>query len=199
MLLRSWIAGALVLTSSSVWADEMAFPMLIETPRGTIEVVLASADMGLLPVGDCLPSCVQPATIGAVVTVAEPEVLAFLTGDLASGGGLVIDPRLPEVHALGALPGAVNLPLPTLGHDNPYLGDVLHALGASGGEAGGYDFSQAKTILIHGNGPWEDEAAMAVRALVELGYPADKLRYYRGGIRDWMLTGLALAKPAVQG
>lgn len=199
-MLRSLIVAGASLVSLPVSAEDLALPVTIETARGRIEVTAAPIDHSALPAASCLPGCVLPATIGNVTTLTEAEVLAFLTNDLASGGGVVIDPRLPEAHAMGALPGAVNLPLPTLARDNPYLGDVLRALGAAAaGEAGTYDFSAAKVLLIHGNGPWADEGAGAVQALLDLGYPADKLRFYRGGIRDWMLTGLALALPAVQG
>lgn len=199
MLLRNVILSGLILVCQPVWAGDLALPMLIETPRGSIEVTAAATDPAALPVSGCLPACVLPASLGAVVTVTETEVLAFLSGDLASGAGVLIDPRLPEAHALGALPGAVNLPLPTLSRDNPYLGDVLRALGAVATGDGAYDFADAKVLMIHGNGPWDDEGAGAIRALVEIGYPEAKLRFYRGGVRDWMLTGLALTMPAVQG
>lgn len=199
MLLRSLIVAGVTLSSLPVLAGDLALPISIETARGPIEVTAAPLDPAALPVSACMPGCLLPAGVGGVASLTEVEVLAFLAGDLAAGTGVMIDPRLPEAHAAGTLPGAVNLPLPTLARDNPYLGDVLRALGATGGEAGDFDFSAAKLLLIHGNGPWQDEGAGAVQALLDLGYPADKLRFYRGGIRDWMLTGLALAMPAVQG
>ncbi len=197
--MRFLIITGLALSARPLWADEMVFPMLIETARGSIEVTTSVLDPAALPQSDCLPACVLPSVLADVETLTEAEVLAFLTGPLALGEGVVIDPRLPEVHALGTLPGAVNLPLPALGRDNPYVGDVMHALGAVTGADGVSDFTGAKLLLVHGNGPWEDEGAAAIRALLDLGYPAEKLRFYRGGIRDWMMTGLALAMPPVQG
>jgi hypothetical protein len=29
-----------------------------------------------------------------------------------------------------------------------------------------------------------------------MGYPAHKIKWYRGGIQDWMIMGLTVVKPA---
>lgn len=199
MLLRNLLAFVLTAVAQPLLAADIVLPMVIETSRGTIEVVSAPVDVAAVPRLDCLPNCLLPAKLADVATLTEVEVLAFLSTDLARGDGILIDPRLPEAHATGALPGAVNLPLPALSADNPYLGDVLLALGAVAGTGGSYDFAGAKILLVHGNGPWEDEGAAAIRTLLDIGYPVDKLRFFRGGLRDWMMSGLALTLPAVQG
>jgi len=31
--------------------------------------------------------------------------------------------------------------------------------------------------------------------LLKIGYPAKKMRYYRGGMQDWMILGLTVVVP----
>jgi rhodanese-related sulfurtransferase len=58
-----------------------------------------------------------------------------------------------------------------------------------------WDFSNARDILLFCNGPWCDQSPRAIRALVKLGYPVNKMYYYRGGMQDWLLLGLTVAVP----
>lgn len=44
--------------------------------------------------------------------------------------------------------------------------------------------------MLFCNGPQCGATPEALRALLEHGYPADRLRYYRGGVHDWMTLGL---------
>lgn len=144
----------------------------------------------------CPPACIQPMkALRNVETVAELEVLSFLQGPVTEGTGLLIDARVPEWFAKGSIPGAVNVPFATLTADNPYRNDILAALGArpTGGEM--MDFSDVTELVIFCNGPWSDQSAQAVRALREAGYPADKLKYYRGGMQDWLMLGLTATAP----
>lgn len=144
----------------------------------------------------CPPACIQPMkALRNVETVAELEVLSFLQGPVSEGAGLLIDARVPEWFAKGSIPGAVNVPFATLTADNPYRNDILAALGAkpTGGEM--MDFSDVAELVIFCNGPWSDQSARAVRALREAGYPADKLKYYRGGMQDWLMLGLTTTAP----
>jgi len=45
------------------------------------------------------------------------------------------------------------------------------------------------------NGPWCDQSPRAIRGLRKIGYPADKLHYYRGGMQDWLIMGLTTIVP----
>ncbi len=58
-----------------------------------------------------------------------------------------------------------------------------------------YDFSQAKKIILWCNGPWCGQSPRAIRALVALGYPKDRIFYYRGGMQNWQMLGLTTVKP----
>ncbi|MFW2588466.1 rhodanese-like domain-containing protein [Sagittula sp. SSi028] len=137
----------------------------------------------------CPPSCVQPMQAATgVATIAELEVLDFIDAMVAKQRGLLVDVRLPEVFGAGTLPGSVNVPASTLSGDNPYRDDLLNALGVRNG-----DFGQAFDLVLLGGGADDPSAAEAVRDLLDAGYPASKLKYYRGGVASWRGLGLDLA------
>lgn len=144
----------------------------------------------------CPPSCVQPMQAApGVVTVAELEVLEFMAGPVAEGTGLLVDARLADWFARGSLPGAISMPYPALSPENSFLPDILQALGARR-DAAGWEFDAAFDLLVFGNGPASDMAGRAVRGLLDAGYPAAKLRWYRGGVIGWADLGLTLKEPA---
>ncbi|WP_121633197.1 rhodanese-like domain-containing protein [Tropicibacter alexandrii] len=137
----------------------------------------------------CPSDCIQPMqAVRGVATIGELELLDFLEIFVASGKGLLIDARLPQGFASGTVPGAVNVPEATLRPDNPYRDDLLSALGVRGG-----DFSGAFDLVLFGGGADDAQAVSALRSLSDSGYPADKLKYYRGGVQAWTALGLSLA------
>ncbi|MGB7318516.1 MAG: rhodanese-like domain-containing protein [Planktotalea sp.] len=144
----------------------------------------------------CPPFCIQPMTLAeGVSTFGELEVIGFLQDEVAAGKGLLIDTRLPEWHEKGSIPGAVNLPFSTLEDNNPFRDEILRALGAN--DAGGsWDFSKVFTLTLFCNGPWCEQTSRAVTALLEVGYPPEKLNFYRGGMQSWLLLGLTTTNPA---
>ena len=143
----------------------------------------------------CPPFCITPHTIApGVATIGELEVIEFLATRVADGTGLLVDTRLPEWHAKGTIPGAVNLPFSTLSPDNPFRDDILRALG---GRLLGtvWDFGAAPDLALFCNGPWCDQTPRAVRDLLAVGFPADKMLYYRGGLQMWLTLGLTTHTP----
>ncbi|KUF10142.1 rhodanese-like domain-containing protein [Pseudoponticoccus marisrubri] len=144
----------------------------------------------------CPPFCIHPiAAAEGVATVGEIEVIDFLDQKVAAGTGLLIDSRVPEWHAKGTIPGAVNVPFVTLEPTNPYRDEILQALGARK-QGAGWDFSGAMELMLFCNGPWCDQSPRAIRNLTATGYPPSKLHYYRGGMQLWMLLGLTVQSPA---
>ena len=144
----------------------------------------------------CPPFCISPmAAAPGVATVGEVEVISFLENEVAGGEGLLIDSRVPDWFAKGTIPGAVNVPFATLEPTNPYRDEILKALGAT--QAGGaWDYSGAMKLTLFCNGPWCDQSPRAIRSLLSAGYPAEKIRYYRGGMQLWLLLGLTTKSPA---
>lgn len=144
----------------------------------------------------CPPFCITPMTAApGVVTLGELEVMHFLETRVSAGEGLLLDSRLPEFFSKGTIPGAINLPFATLDPANPYRDEILKALGATltGTE---WDFSQARQLAVFCNGPWCDQAPLAIRYLLQAGYPAEKLSYYRGGMQVWLQLGLSTHIPS---
>jgi len=138
----------------------------------------------------CPPFCITPITVApGVATIGELEVMDFLETEVSGGTGLLIDSRLPEWFAKGSIPGSVNVPFNTLDSTNPYRDEILKALGARQ-SGSGWDYADAMALAIYCNGPWCEQSPRAIHSLLGAGYPAEKLKYYRGGMQSWLLLGL---------
>lgn len=148
----------------------------------------------------CPPFCIHPMEAApGVTTMGELEVIDFLKTAVSDGSGVLMDSRLPEWFIKGTIPGAINVPFATLSPENPYRDDILIALGAVLRSDGSFDYSNALRIGLFCNGPWCDQSPRAIRYLIEAGYPADKLLYYRGGMQNWLMLGLTTVLPNGQG
>jgi rhodanese-related sulfurtransferase len=98
--------------------------------------------------------------------VGELELIEHLNAGLP-----VIDTRRAESYRAGTIPGARSLPHTETAqrHAELHLGTPA---------------------ILFCNGPQCSATPDAVRTLLELGHPARMLRYYRGGIHDWVTLGL---------
>lgn len=166
----------------------------------------------------CPPFCINPIALHEdVKTVGELEVIEFMEGPYYHGRGVIIDARTPSWHKRGTIPGSINIPFTEFERpaDDFELIELLESLGAkqrdevnpvvraieSLGFMDGdkktdqWDFSQAKDLLLWCNGPWCGQSPRAIKALLALGYPAEKLYYYRGGMQMWQSLGLTTIKP----
>jgi len=143
----------------------------------------------------CPDFCIQPMIIASgVAPIGELEVIAFLQTEVAAGTGILIDARLPDWYEKGAIPAAVNVPFAALGAENPYLADILHALGAI--EVNGeMTFDAAQDLVVYDNGAWDEQATRAITSLITAGYPASMIKNYRGGLQDWLHFGLSTVLP----
>jgi hypothetical protein len=140
---------------------------------------------------ECPPYCIQPMNIGKVQTLGELEVLKFIKDMKDSSGSLLIDARTREWHKKGTIPSAINLPFTMLKKDGKYINKILTLLG--GDKSGNkWYFGNAQKLLIFSNGAWDEQATLAIKNLVEMGYPEEKIFYYRGGIQMWNLVGLTV-------
>ena len=155
----------------------------------------------------CPPFCVQPIVAAeGVDTIAELELLNYL--DQAAKGDdsiVVVDSRTPDWVMRGTIPGSVNVPWNTVSQDSMsgMFGDsgqsqldgiLADQFGATKTDAG-WDFGGAKTLVLFCNGIWCAQSSTNIHTLVKLGYPADKLKWYRGGMQDWVSVGLTTVTP----
>lgn len=150
----------------------------------------------------CPPFCIQPASLHKDVdTIGEVEVINYLK--MMNDGAkdiLVIDSRTPDWAAKGTIPGAVNLPWtalnPAKGADPISIGEIMEdSFGAKNLE-GLWDYSNAKTLVLFCNGMWCGQSPNNIKNLLKFGYPADKIKWYRGGMQNWETLGLSTAKVA---
>jgi rhodanese-related sulfurtransferase len=145
----------------------------------------------------CPEFCIHAMVVApGVETLGELELLDFMTRQVPSGQGLVIDARLVDFHKIETIPTSINIPFTVIKADNPHIGQILIALGAEMGPNKRWNYQKAKSLALWCNGPWCDQSSRAIQALLSLGYPAAKLKYYRGGMQMWKLMGLTTVVPA---
>ena len=138
------------------------------------------------------PFFIEPFSVsGGVETFGELEVLDFIS----KKKGLFIDARLENWYAKSAIPSAVNIPFKIFLSETSERTKVLKDLGGKTTKSGEWNFSNAKTLLLYCNGAWCGQSPTAINALIELGYPESKMKYYRGGMQSWQLLGLTTIVP----
>jgi len=138
------------------------------------------------------PFFIEPFSIhNEVETYGELEVLDFLV----EKEGVFIDARLENWYAKSAIPAAVNIPFKLFLTKSKKRDKILKKLGAIRNEEGTWNFTEAKTILLYCNGAWCGQSPTAIKALLTIGYPANKMKYYRGGMQAWQLLGLTTIVP----
>ena len=147
----------------------------------------------------CPPFCIQPSSLGSgIETVAELEVLDYLNR-IRKGDDtiVVIDSRPEEWMEYGTIPGTINIPWTTLdpAHADPVTVDeIIEKVFNGRKQDGRWDFSAAKTLVLFCSGLWCGLSSANIHALRDLGYPADKLKWYRGGMQAWETVGLTTVK-----
>ncbi len=162
---------------------------LVETDDGPITIERNQDNANLIAEDfaktsrPCPPFCIQPMTVEkGVDTVGEVEVIEFLK----MKKGLLIDARTEDWHFKGTIPGSVNI---------PYI-EVTTRMDELGCEKGVEKWSceKAQELVLYCNGPWCGQSPRAIRALLRDGYPAEKLKYYRGGMQAWHSFGLTVVE-----
>ena len=129
-----------------------------------------------------------------ITTYGELEVLAFIQQMQTDDSMLLIDVCKEEFYRYRTIPGAVNMPFNHFKDPANYVFEFeqhMKDLGVSVNEEDdSLDFTHAKTITIFCNGPWCSLSVTAILALLDLGYPAEKIKWYRGGLQEWLAAGL---------
>ncbi len=129
-----------------------------------------------------------------VETIGELEVIEYVK--LRSHGDdsiMVIDSRPQSATTItGMIPGASRISVARLlsAKDRDA---TLSRFGVNKTQSG-YDFTEAKTLILYCNGFWCGKSPRMIRRLLYLGYPAEKLKYYRGGMQAWRAVGLTTVR-----
>ncbi|MXZ80947.1 MAG: rhodanese-like domain-containing protein [Gammaproteobacteria bacterium] len=166
----------------------------------------------------CPPFCIQPMTLApGVETLGEIEVLDYAAK--MSGGDssiLLVDSRTPDWVAKGTIPGAINIPwtdlVPAKGATTEGITNIMkkqfNVVAAEDADVFAidealanntvsevFDYSNCKTLVLFCNGMWCGQSPASIQTLLKYGYPAERIKWYRGGMQTWEILGLSTAKP----
>lgn len=126
-----------------------------------------------------------------IKTVGELEVINFIKKSQTNKNMILIDARLPDWYSQKSIPTSENIPFtyfnPEKYPDDFY--DVLETIGVTEKD-GKYDFSKAKELMLFCNGAWCPQSTFAIENLIKIGYPEEKLSWYRGGMYSWTMLNL---------
>jgi rhodanese-related sulfurtransferase len=129
-----------------------------------------------------------------ITTYGELEVLAFIKQMQTDDSMMLIDVCKEAFFAYRTIPGAVNMPFYHFKERESFAFEFeqhMRTLGVSINEKDdSLDFTHAKTITLFCNGPWCSLSVLTIQALLEIGYPAEKINWYRGGMQEWLASGM---------
>ncbi len=144
----------------------------------------------------CPPFCIQPSNLATgVETIGEVELMTYAK-DMNEGNGdiIVIDSRTPDWVERGTIPTAMNVPWtnlnPAKGATPLEIAEILESTFNVTESEGLFDFSNCRTAVMFCNGMWCGQSPNNIKNLLRLGYPAHKIKWYRGGMQDWEILGL---------
>lgn len=181
-----------ILLSGAVTAEEVGITagigsVTVETRSGPVEIRRIQ-DVSHELSGEwtrtsrpCPNFCIQPMSPAeGVTTIGELELLDMLADPKVT----VIDSRTPDWFSAGTIPGAVSIPYTR-------IVDELGRLGCLP-DFEGWDCSEAQHVALFCNGLWCGQSPTAIRAMISVGYPAERIHYYRGGMQSWRMLGLTV-------
>ena len=148
------------------------------------------------PVGRHADAECQHRAGSGVETIAEVEILDYLKRMSEGDDSIdVIDSRTPAWVAKGTIPGAINIPWtslnPAKGADPISIGEILEERFNAQNLEGLWDFRNARPLVMFCNGMWCGQSPNNIKNLLKFGYPAHKIKWYRGGMQDWEILGLS--------
>jgi rhodanese-related sulfurtransferase len=129
----------------------------------------------------------------AVETIGELELLDYLQRQANDKSILVVDSRTASWVKRGTIPGSLNIPFTAFKDEDDAIEIMEKHFNVFQGAA--LNFSEAKTLVMFCNGNWCPQSPIAIRKLLALGYPAAKIKYYRGGMQSWHSLGLTVVTP----
>ncbi len=149
----------------------------------------------------CPPFCIQPAKLApGVETIGEVEMLDYLNRKYNKGDDsvLIVDSRTPNWVKKGTIPGSVNIPWtklnPAKGADPLTMSDIMEKQFGAKQMEGIWNFSKVKTLVMFCNGMWCGQSPNNIKQLLKMGYPAHKIKWYRGGMQNWSNLGFTTVK-----
>lgn len=143
---------------------------------------------------------VQPIKIdNEIETVGELEVLKFLQmHEFEPDKYALIDARDTHWYEQMTIPTSINIPYSDIQDDEDLYYEytrALNLLNIKKDKNEKLDFTLAKDVVVFCNSNWCVQSVWAIKSLVRMGYPKNKIFWYRGGLQDWMTSGFTTVKP----
>ena len=132
-------------------------------------------------------------TVGELETLRLLEALEFEPGKYA-----LVDARKPKWYKEMTIPNSINIPHSHIKEDEDLSEEydrALKLLNVKIDENDKLDFSLAKEVIVFCNANWCVQSVWAIQSLVKMGYPKNKIFWYRGGLQDWAASGFTTVKP----
>ncbi|MBW4964276.1 rhodanese-like domain-containing protein [Sulfitobacter sp. CW3] len=180
------IATAAAADDVGISADTMS--VTVQTVNGPVEIMRdqdTEARLGepwARTSRPCPNFCIQPMSPApGVTTIGELEVLEFLQ----SSDAVLVDGRIRPQYEQGTIPGAISVPYTE-------AADRLGEFGCEIDFDGWICEAEVPAVVLFCNGPWCGQSPTAARRMIEAGFPAEKIFYYRGGMQSWNMLGLTV-------
>jgi len=136
---------------------------------------------------------ILPLEMEHIKTVSELEVLHHIKKSQKEPNKyILIDSRKSEWYENSTIPTAINLPYTNIQYDEDFEEEynyLLKVLNIKKLLTNKLDFSNAKIAVMFCNGLWCAQSKRAIKELLNMGYPKEKLLWYRGGLQDWKIVG----------
>lgn len=134
-------------------------------------------------------SNIQPIKIDKdIQTIGEIELLYFMGDKVNEKQGIVIDVRSKSNYKKESIPSAINIPA-HIKDDRVKMRKILKILGIKTSDKGRVNTSRAMDIVVYSHGLWCNKASEFIKVLISMGYPKEKIFYYRGGFQMWKILG----------
>ena len=181
---------------SSVEVLHKGKPVKIERNQDNKNTIVADYALTSRP---CPRFCIRPMKLApGVETIGELEMIDYLVAAGKPGSNiLVIDSRTPDWVEKGTIPGSVNIPWTLLKEDTSdplTIASILEERFGARDEDGLWNYSEVKTVVLYCNGMWCGQSPRNIMTMLKYGYPADKIKWYRGGMQNWTALGLTTVK-----
>jgi len=164
----------LKVNNETVWEGNYALKSVPEVCKGTL----------VQTVGKLSPMHMAE----GIESYGELEVLDFIKRMNKDKNLILVDSRGSDWYEYDTIPGATNYWFSMVKNPLKYPDEfefMLEELHVIKKKDGSYDFSNAKTMLLFCNGPWCGQSPAAIRGYLKIGYPVEKMRWYRGGMHVW--------------
>jgi len=131
-----------------------------------------------------------------VETVGEIEFINLMKKAQNDDTIAIIDSRKPGWFEKLRIPGALNVPFTDFDNKEEAISAMEDEMGVVQRKDGSLDFTNAKTLALYCNGYWCGQTPQMIKnakySLLTLGYPASKIKYYRGGMQAWTSLGFTV-------